>query len=153
LSLVPDLAWRLICRGHVGFALPQVEEEERRMREGAEGGPAAAALPAPAPPAPAPLASPSNGRGGGAGPSGGGGGNAAGSGGLLAPQVELVDGRLVVVQQSLTAQAQPEAAAGSVVTVDDNPVRRRRCFWLIKAKEELIFDSSFTIDIILISKS
>ena len=40
----------------------------------------------------------------------------------LAPQVQMVDGRLVVVQNSLTVQAQAENFQRRV-TVEDNPVR------------------------------
>ena len=39
----------------------------------------------------------------------------------LAPQVQMVDGRLVVVQNSLTVQAQAENFQRRV-TVEDNPV-------------------------------
>ena len=39
----------------------------------------------------------------------------------LAPQVQMVDGRLVVVQNSLTVQAQAEDLHRRV-TVEDNPV-------------------------------
>lgn len=39
----------------------------------------------------------------------------------LAPRVEVVDGRMRIVEQSLSIQAQPEAA-GRLITVEDNPV-------------------------------
>ena len=84
----------------------QKEEEERMAAEGsAVGSPApkpegAAAGPGPSVPSAAPS---------------------------LAPQVQMVDGRLVVVQNSLTVQAQAENFQRRV-TVEDNPVCSARPF-------------------------
>ena len=40
---------------------------------------------------------------------------------------------MVVVQQSLVAQAQPEAEPVGVITVDDNPVREGDSFGIFSA--------------------
>lgn len=76
-----------------------VQEEEEKLAE--EAGGSLAATAAPALPAPAAAAAPS----------------AAG----LAPRVEVVDGQMRIVEQSLSIQAQPEAAQ-RLITVEDNPV-------------------------------
>lgn len=47
----------------------------------------------------------------------------------LAPRVEVVDGQMRIVEQSLSIQAQPEAGA-RLITVEDNPVSVHKLpFW------------------------
>ena len=75
----------------------QQQEEEEAALQGAGGSMTVAVAPAAAPSPAAP--------------------SAAG----LAPRVEVVDGQMRIVEQSLSIQAQPEAGA-RVITVEENPV-------------------------------
>lgn len=50
----------------------------------------------------------------------------------LAPRVEVVDGQMRIVEQSLSIQAQPEAS-GRIITVEDNPVSGPACLSIVPA--------------------